>query len=354
MSVIIEYIVPMKTKVIALARHGRAHSAFEFQERELRELSPDEALIEVEAFGLNFADVMARRGIYEDAPPIPAVLGYEVVGRVSRTGSDAVAARRGDRVVAFTRFGGYATHAIASAAGIAKIPDEMDSGIACALATQYCTAWYCAEEAVRLHPGEHVLVHSAAGGVGTALVQLAKRRGCVVYGTTGSPAKIARLKALGVDHPIDTRSEGFTAAIRRLRGGDGLDAVFDAIGGSTFRKGFHILGVGGRIVSYGIADRASGGKLLGTLKIVFGFGLIHPLALLIKPRTMAGVNMLHIADRKPEILRRCMQSVVALAVSGEIKPRVGGVFSPEKIADAHEFLESRRSMGKIVVRWQGI
>jgi len=153
-------------KSIYLVRYGSSDQAFEIREEEDPFPREGEVTLRVEASGLNFADVLARLGLYQDAPKIPCVLGYEVVGRIDRVGSGVERVRAGDRVTAFTRFGGYASHVVVDSRAVVSIPEDMDAGVAAALATQYCTAWYAAEEMVRLHKGDHVLIQAAAGGVG--------------------------------------------------------------------------------------------------------------------------------------------------------------------------------------------
>ncbi|MGH7787022.1 MAG: quinone oxidoreductase family protein, partial [Candidatus Binatia bacterium] len=213
-------------------------------------------------------------------------------------------------------------------------------------------AYYMAEEMVRLHPGDHVLVHAAAGGVGTLLVQLCKRRGAVVYGTVGSDDKIELVRRLGVDHPINYRRETFADAVRRLRGADGLDVIFDSLGGSAVRQGMQLLGPGGRMVCFGAADHSAGPlQLLRSAKFAASFGLQHPVPLLMRSKSLIGVNMLRIADGRPLVLQRCLQAMVDLALSGGIEAIVGARFQAAQLAEAHALLESRKSTGKIVVTW---
>jgi NADPH:quinone reductase-like Zn-dependent oxidoreductase len=308
----------------------------------------------VEGFGLNYADVAARRGLYQDAPPLPSVIGYEVAGRIDGVGAGVTQWQVGQRVTALTRFGGYATHVLTDARAVVAIPDDLDVGVAVALPTQGGTAWFMAEEMVRLHAGDHVLVHAAAGGVGTLLVQLCKRHGCTVYGTVGSEDKLALVRELGVDHPINYRSSDFAAIVRGLRGDEGLDVVFDSIGGATFRRGFKLLGAGGRMVAYGAADHTPGAlQPLRSLAFALSFGFQHPITLLMRSRAVIGVNMLRIADHRPLVLQRCLQGVVDLALRGELRAVVGGRFPAAQLAEAHALLESRRSTGKIVVTWAG-
>ena len=340
-------------KAIHLVKTGAASEAFEL--REVPEPTPaaGEVRIAVEAFGLNYADVSARHGTYQDAPPLPSVIGYEVVGRVDALGSGVDSVQEGQRVTALTRFGGYATSAVTDARAAAPIPEDMDVAVAAALPTQGCTAYYMAVDSLNLHEGDQVLIHAAAGGVGTLLVQLCKQRGCVVYGTAGSAEKLELLRELGVDHPINYRASDFVDEIRRISASqEPLDIVFDSIGGSYVRRGLTLLRAGGKMVCFGAASHEAGAlQILRSLKFVASWGFPHPIPLLMKSRSLLGVNMLRISDERPDVLGRCMGAVVDLALRGDLTPVIGGRFQADQIADAHDLLESRKSTGKIVVSW---
>ena len=338
-------------KAVFLVKNGDPGRAFEI--REMAEPAPKthEVCIKVEAFGLNYADVLARLGLYPDAPKIPGVLGYDVVGRIHSIGNDVSDFQTGERVMALTRFGGYAEYACTDARAVAKIPDEMHPGVATGLATQCGTAYYCAEEMVNLHPGDHVLVQAAAGGVGTALVQMAKKRGCIVYGTASS-GKLDYLKELGVDYPIDYRNVAFDEAVKRVVGDRGLDVVFDSLGGSAFKKGLKLLGRGGRMVFFGAANMTGAAKNpFKQVGVALGFGFYSPIAFIQESKAIIGVNMLRIADHRPDALNRCLVNCVKLWKEGVLKPRVAGEYTADQTGEAHAFLESRKSMGKIIVRW---
>lgn len=341
----------MQTQALFLVRQGDAARAFEQREMRLPEPGPEQVLLEVEAFGLNFADVMARKGLYRDRPPLPCVVGYDVVGRVLQCGRAVTRLQAGQRVTAMTRFGGYARHALTDARAAAPIPETMDAGQALALTTQYCTAWYSAEACIRIREGENVLVHAAAGGVGTALVQMARRRGAVLYGTAGSPAKLQALAAAGVHHPIDYRQRNWAAEVRRLAGDRGLDVVFDSVGGRYFREGLGLLRAGGRMVAYGASSLSSARNGLDRAWRGLSFGLYHPIRFLMPSVSLIGVNMLRIADERPELLATCLDEVVRLTAEGEFEPVVGGRFEAGRLAEAHSYLESRASSGKIAVFW---
>jgi len=338
-------------KAHVLIKTGSADLAFALQEVPKPTLTtPTQVLIKVQAFGLNFADVMARLGLYRDAPPLPAIIGYDVVGYVEAVGAQVKHVEVGDRVTALTRFGGYAEYAVTEAAGVAKIPEDMPNGVATALTTQYGTAYYCAEEMVRLFPEDHVLIHAAAGGVGTALVQLARHKGCTIYGTAGSDNKLDYLTQLGVHHPINYRKHDFAEEIKKLRGKDGLDVIFDPIGGSSVKTGVGLLAPAGRIVCFG-ASAATAKRILNLPRLLFEFGFYNPAFLLAQSRSILNVNMLRIADHRPHVLQRCLSAVVRLTTEGVLAPTVGGTFPAKDISEAHAFLESRKSIGKIVVEW---
>ncbi len=339
-------------KAWVLTKYGKAETAFELQEMPDEAPGVGEVAIDVEAFGLNYADIMARRGMYRDAPPKPCVIGYEVCGRISAVGAGVNDLQVGQRVAAFTRFGGYATRVVTVADGVVPISEEMPAGIALALCVQYVTAWFCAEERVTLMEGDHVLIQAAAGGVGTALVQMCKLKGCIVYGTAGSPEKLKYLTEQGVDVPINYRKEDFYKKIKSLRGDKGIDVAFDSIGGKAFKKQTKLLGAGGRIIGFGAASRSNGGKsIISDIRMLLGFGFFSPAFLLMQSQGVLGVNMLRIADHKPKLLKHCLQEVAKMAEAGAVKPVVGGEFKAEELVEAHKFVEERKSIGKVIVKW---
>ncbi|HNI43350.1 MAG TPA: zinc-binding dehydrogenase [Chitinophagales bacterium] len=339
-------------KAAVLVQHGEAATAFRLQEHPIPTHQADEVLIAVDAFGLNFADVMAMRGKYQDCPPLPAVVGYEVVGRVMAIGSEVTHLVVGQRVVAFTRFGAYATEVVTKGKAVVAIPDHFSNGVAAALATQYCTAYYAAAYLLQLRPGEKVLIHAAAGGVGTALVQLAKWRGCTIFGTASGCEKIHYLLQQGVDFPIDYSQRNFVEAIQTLSSNGKVDVIFDSIGGNSVRKGMELLQAGGKMVCYGAAVLAQTPTIsVKMLSEGLGFGLYHPAQLMMRSIALLGVNMLRIADEQPDVLQHCLENCVRLAEEGVFRPTVGGVFHYQDLPAAIALLENRQSIGKIVVEW---
>jgi len=337
---------------IVLIHKGIASKAFERRAITIEEPIDNQVLIEVESFGLNYADVMARNGLYREAPPLPCVIGYEVVGIVTQVGSKASSEWIGKRVVAFTRFGGYAKHVVTFDTAIVAI-EKMDAGIALGLCTQSVTAYYMAEYVSPVREGEHVLIHAAAGGVGTILIQLAKRKGAIVYAKIGAEDKRELVKSLGADFVINYNKVDYEIEIENLLKGERLDISYNPIAGSTFKKDFRLLGSGGRLFLFGGAEM-SGSKwgIFSTLNFIKKMGLVIPIGLMMRSKNILGVNMLKIADNKQKVMTFCLQQVLQLYKEGIIHPQIGGNYSVNDIAKAHESLENKTTIGKLAIHWE--
>jgi len=341
----------MTKKSIQLIKYGDAKEAFSFAEIPPSELLTDEVQIEVERFGINYADVMAREGNYREAPPLPCVLGYEVVGTITKIGKDSPDALIGKRVVAFTRFGGYSQVVNTKHFAVAEIGDY-DGNKALALATQYVTAYYMAFIATTVQKGDNVLIHAAAGGVGTALIQLLRNKGVNIIAKTGSDDKIQYLKDLGVEHIVNYNKSDYAEQVENILNTERVDISFNPVAGSTFKKDWKLLGCTGSLVLFGGSER-SGKKwgMLSTLNFVRKMGIIIPITLMMRSKSIIGINMLKVADFKPLALQFCLEELVKLAKAGEIDPQVGAVYNAKEISEAHTFLASGKSTGKVVLEW---
>ena len=339
-------------KSILLNKYGESHSAFKIEETDIPRPGKGEVTIKVSYSGLNFADVMARRGLYKGAPPLPFVLGYDVAGTIHEVGKGVEGLEKGQKVTAMTRFGGYAEYAKTQASGVAVIQDDWDMAWSTALTTQACTAVYCAEEVLKLYPGYKVLIQAASGGVGRILIQLAKHYGCEIF-ATASTGKQDYLRELGADHPIDYMKEDFSERVRTIAGDKSLDVVFDNLGGKRYKEGLKLLAPVGKIVSYGAADQNRGNKTSkwNTLRVGLGFGFHSPIPLVVQSKSMIGVNMLKLADHKPHIFKNILDRVIDLASKGIINPLLDKEFEASKVSEAHDYLESRKSKGKVVIKW---
>lgn len=339
------------TEAIVLKQNGSAATAFERRAWEINQPKDNEVMIESEAFGLNYADVMSRLGLYREAPPLPCVVGYEVVGRITQVGKDVSSDLVGKRVLAFCRFGGYAKQVVTQEYAVVPI-DDIPAEQAMVLCTQAVTAYYMAVYLTPIQAGEKVLIHAAAGGVGTLLVQLARLRGAEVFAKIGDDSKAEVVRALGADHVINYRKGDYAEEVKRLLKGDRLDASFNPAAGSTFKKDFELIGSGGRVVLFGASEMSSGKYgIFSKLNFLRKMGLVLPIGLMMRSKNVLGVNMLKIADNRPIVLTHCLKEVVTLYKDGKLLPQVGGVYSIDEVAKAHEALEKGKTTGKLTVKW---
>lgn len=342
----------MKSEALVLEKNKKGVSAFVRQEWTLPSLGPKQVCIESEAFGLNYSDVMASNGLYREAPPRPCVVGYEVVGKIIEVGTDLSQDLIGNRVLAFCRFGGYARHIITEDYAFTPIDENAEAGEMLALCTQGVTAYYMTHYLSPIRPNEKVLVHAAAGGVGSLLIQLAKNTGAEVYAKIGSSKKTEFVQKLGADHVIDYSTGDYYEQVNKLLGKERLDVSFNPVGGDSFKKDLQLLGSGGRLFLFG-GSQLSDGKwgILSALNFLRKMGRPLPIGYMMRSKSILGVNMLKIADFKPQILQNCMQSIVKMKLEGKIKPQVGGVFTVDEFNKAFTLLAEGKSTGKIMVHW---
>src|SRR5690606_30384229 len=236
--------------------------------------------------------------------------------------------------------------------GSVIIEDGRPGGEACALATQYCTAYYMTHYVTNLHQGETALIHSCAGGVGTALTQLCQRRGVTVIGLCSTEEKKDYLEKMGVDFPINYKKANYHSLIEERLGKLKVDHIFNPVSGASFKADLKLLNFGGRIFCYGGSSRSGKRSHIGNdLIFLLKTGFISPLFMMMKSQAMIGVNMLKVADHKLEIIGDCLHHLQQLWENGEIRPTVGATFSANQIVEAHELLESGKSRGKIYVYW---
>lgn len=315
---------------------------------------PGEVLIAVEAAGVNFADVLARQGIYPDAPPLPAVVGYEVGGTVAAVGAGVEAFAVGDSVLAMTRFGGYTSHLVVPAAGVWRRPDGMSAAEGAAIPVNYLTAFQMMiamggmQRRADLGYRQRVLVHGASGGVGTACADLGLHYGVELFGTA-SPGKHDYVRERGYDHAIDYRNKDFVAEVARLTDGRGVDLVLDPVGGAHWGRSLDALGPSGRMVVYGISSASGKGKL-GLVKAMAGVPWVrsNPVSLLGANHGVIGVNVGHLWGAQRRV-GAWMDRILALYAEGVVKPHVDREVPFAEAAEAHRHLEGRHNVGKTVL-----
>jgi NADPH:quinone reductase-like Zn-dependent oxidoreductase len=324
--------------------------ALELRETADPEPGPGEVRVRIRVAGLCFADVLAAQGLYPDAPKPPCVVGYEAAGVVDALGPGSEGPPLGRRVLALTHFGGHADVACVPAAQVVEITDGMSFEEAAAVSLNYLTAYHLLFRAANVRPGERVLVHMAAGGVGLAALQLARTvDGVEIFGTA-SAAKHDVLRAEGCTHPIDYRTADYAAEIRRLTRGDGVDVVLDPLGGRDWRKGLKLLRPGGRLVAFGFANLARGerrrpARLAAQLA---GIPLLTPLQLMNHNRAVSGVNLGRMWS-EVSALREELLAVLALWAEGRIKPRIDTAYPFTQAAAAHRRILERKNVGKVLL-----
>jgi NADPH:quinone reductase-like Zn-dependent oxidoreductase len=329
-------------QVVVITKHG-APDVLKVEERPDPPLAAGQVRIGVAAAGVNFADVMARVGLYRDAPKPPCVIGYEVAGTILELGEGVRDLTPGQRVVAGTQFGGYASQVVVPAHDVVALPDRLSFEQGAAIPVNYGTAWAGLIGYGNLQPGERVLIHAAAGGVGIAATQIAKRQGAEVYGTA-SPSKHERILANGVDRPVDYTKPGWEGGMPKF------DVILDAIGGKSFRRSYDLLRPGGRLVAFGASAVMSGEKrnlvtALGTVVRMPRFSMIKQMS---ESKAVIGLNMLTLwKDRGT--LQPWIEPLQAMLDDGTVQPVVAGEFNFERAGEAHRMISERRNVGKVVL-----
>ena len=305
-----------------------------------------EVRIRVHGSGINFADIMARQGLYADAPKPPMVVGYEVAGVVDAIGRGVNDRTEGQRVLAMTRFGGYSDTVCVATNQTVSMPEKMTFEEGAALPVNYLTAYHMLFQVFRIRVGDQVLIHQAAGGVGTAASQLCRSvQGVVSYGTAS-----AGKRDNGCDHPIDYHSVDYEEAIRELTNGRGVDVVLDALGGADSKKSYSLLRPAGTLILFGWANMVTHGKRRATrvLGQLTKMPWWTPIKLMNENRGVAGVNMGHLWD-DTEMIADAMGALLKLYEEGRIKPHVDRTFTFEQAGDAHAYIEESKNVGKVLL-----
>jgi NADPH:quinone reductase-like Zn-dependent oxidoreductase len=329
-------------RAVVITKHG-GPEVLKVQERPDPRLGAGEVRIDVAATGINFADVMARMGLYPDAPKTPCVVGYEVAGTILEVGEGVEGLSAGQRVLAGTRFGGYASQVVVPADAAVPLADRLSFEQGAAIPVNYATAWAALIGYGALQPGERVLIHSAGGGVGIAATQIAKRAGAEVFGTA-SPGKHERCRELGVDRAIDYTRPGWE------RGIGSFDVILDAVAGKSFRTSYKLLRPGGRLVAFGASSLVSGERkdvltALRTLARMPRFNLIKQMS---ESKAVIGLNMLTLWKDRGS-LRPWIEPLQAMLDDGTIQPVVAGTFPFEQAGAAQTMIGERRNIGKVVL-----
>ncbi len=322
-------------KAIRIYRRG-GPEVMQLEEMAMPTPAAGQVLIKVAAAGVNYADVGQRSGEYPNLVPLPATLGYEVAGTVVGRGPQTNGVPDGARVVALVD-GGYAEYAVADSQVVASLPDDVDFAAATAVPIQGQTAYLLLDQAARLRPGERVLVHAAAGGVGTLAVQLAKLMGAgQVFATARTPEEMALVRSLGADVALNIGDGSWVGQVMQMTQGRGLDIVLDAIGGEVGQQNLAALGRFGRMVVFGsLSNQMTGMAAQQLIRLC---------------QSVIGYNT---QLQSPENKARASKALLGYMASGQLKVLVNQTFPLADAAEAHRAIEAGRTTGKVVLTVSG-
>lgn len=336
-------------KAIVLDRHGGPDV---LRVRTVPDPAPGtgEVRVRIAAIGVNYAEVLSRKGLYGWAPRMPYTLGMEATGTIDALGAGVERRAVGETVIVGAQHGAYAEKIVVPERQALPAVDGFSTEENAAFAVNYLTAWVALMEMARLRPTDRVLVTAAAGGVGTAAVQIATRFGCAVVGLAGSDSKLDVISALGAESAVSYRSPDFEERLRAAAGPDRFDVVLEVVGGEVFRAVWPVLAPFGRVVAAGFASLAlQRWNPLSWLRTWRDLPRADIQVLAPASHGFMATHIGYLLDDPPR-LARVWDDLAAFVAAHEIRPVVGASFPFEEMAEAHRLLESRRSVGKIVVK----
>jgi NADPH:quinone reductase-like Zn-dependent oxidoreductase len=308
-----------------------------------------EVVIRVKAAGLNFADILARQGLYPDGPRKPCVMGYEVAGVVEAVGNGVDQSLYGKAVVAMTRFKGQSEQVAVQSTQMFEKPESLSFEQGAAIPVNYLTAYALLAVMGSLQPGEAVLIHNAGGGVGLAALDIAKRLSAITYGTA-SPSKHEFLRARGLDHPIDYRNQDWLPALMKMTNGRGVELVIDPIGGAHWKKSYQALRSTGRLGMFGVSTASATGLKgkWGLVKVAWQTPWFHPFGIINKNKGVFGLNLGHMWHERDKVAE-WMRVILDGVKEGWVRPHVDKAFRFDQAGAAHTYIEARKNIGKVVL-----
>jgi NADPH2:quinone reductase len=324
-------------KAIQIKRTGTPE-VLEYADVERPSPGAGQVRVKVISASVNYADTMMRRGVYPAMPPLPVILGAECSGVVDSVGEGVTGFQPGQRVALTGTQGCYAEYVVANAEMVFPIPDELDMDVAAVFPAVYLTAYHMLHSMAHVEAGQTVLIYAAAGGMGTALIQLGKLAGLTTVGLTSSARKVQFAKEQGIDHIINYKTENVAARIKQITDGRGVDLILNSVAGDTFSRDFEILAPMGMIIWYGLA--AGLPKMNMTERLASGF--MNSLGI----RTFSVYNIF----QKPELLAQSAQKMIQYLTEGQIKPHIHERIPLAEAARAHELLEGGAVMGKLILK----
>jgi len=325
----------MKMHAWQVEEFGHYHDAMEWRETDRPTPNGSDALVKVDAIGLNFPDILMIAGKYQVRPPLPFVPGTELMGTVVEPGSDSGLAE-GDRVMAMCGVGAFAEYCIAPEGARFSVPEGMSSEDAAAFQMIYQTSYFGLAVRANLQPGEVLLVHGGAGGVGTSAIQLGKALGAMVIATAGTEAKMEICRQCGADHVVNYATDDFAEVVKDLTKGNGADVVYDPVGGDVFDKSTKCIAWNGRILVIGFTS----GRIPE----------IRTNRILLKNMSVVGLHWGAYRIHEPHLIDEAQETLYDFYRDGKIKPVIYNEYALTDLSDALDAIEQRRSYGKIVVK----
>jgi synaptic vesicle membrane protein VAT-1 len=342
------YCARSEMKQVWISGHG-GPEMLEVRQAPDPEPKAGELRVRVRASGITFADILARKGLYPDAPKTPCVIGYEISGTVDAVGPGVENAWIGKDVVGLIRFGGYADVVTIPVQQVFDKPAALSHEQGAAIPVNYLTAWQLLVALGALTKDETVLIHNAGGGIGLAAIDIARHIGATIYGTA-SPGKHAFLRERGLHQAIDYRGADWTTELKRITQGAGVELIIDPLGGSHWKKSYRALRHTGRLGVFGVST-ATESALPGPLRLLkvgVGMPLFHPLSLMNNNRGVFGVNLGHLWHEADKV-RGWMGQLLPGVSEGWVRPHVDKTFPFEQAGEAHAYLEARENIGKVIL-----
>lgn len=337
--------VPVKNSRVVITRQG-GPDVLQWVDEDLPVPALGHVRVKVLAAGVAYADILMRRGLYPNTPPLPFAPGYDIVGDIDALGDGVTGFQVGQRVAALTMTGGYSCFTTVPAAYLVPVPDGLDPAESVSLVLNYVTGYQMIHRVARLRSGQRLLVHSAAGGVGTAALQLGNIVGLVLFGTASKPKHPLLIELNAI--PIDYRSENFVERVHHFAS-EGLDCVLDPIGGKSWWESYRCLRRGGSLICYGVQAAVGQGKFVAGV----GFASLALMKLLPNGRKASWYNIKTLRDSKPEWFREDLGKLFELLRARQIQPVIAARLPLRDAARANEMLEKSQVSGKIVLLpWQ--
>jgi len=336
-------------KAAIVVKYG-GPEVLEIREAPIPKPGPNQILVRVRAIGLNFADIFARFGVYPGTPKAPFIPGLEFAGEVVESGSEAHKFKGHERVMGYSRHGSHAEYVTVSESLSAAIPLSMTFQEGAAFLASYLTAYHGIVRLANILKGEKLLVHAAAGGVGLATTQLARHLGVEIFATAGTDEKCHLASKQGAHHTINYATEDFEERVRELTQGYGVDVVMDSVGGDVYRKSWQLLAQMGRYILFGVSS-VTGKGALSRLKAAGVYSFMKPIFppnLMSANKGILGFNLGTLVG-KEGYFKSAINELLQLYELGALKPVIGKIFPFEQIVEAHRFLQTRQSVGKVVV-----